>query len=102
MRPFVLVAALVWTLAAGGALAARPAVQLPDRIRLVAETRPAAGKPLGAVLKAIGERHPGRALDARLTEQGGRPLYRIKWLGDDGKVREVIADARTGQILRIR
>ncbi|MGH6943863.1 MAG: PepSY domain-containing protein, partial [Geminicoccaceae bacterium] len=59
--------------------------------------------PLARVLRAIGQRYPGRALDAQLTERnGGRAVYRIKWLGSDGKVRDVIADARTGRILRVR
>jgi len=59
-------------------------------------------QPLGAVLRAIGERYPGRALDARRIERDGRALYRIKWLGDDGKVREITADAETGAILSVR
>jgi hypothetical protein len=62
----------------------------------------AAQQPLGAVLRAIGERYPGRALDARRIERDGRALYRIKWLGDDGKVREITADAETGAILSVR
>ena len=59
-------------------------------------------QPLGAVLRAIGQRYPGRALDARRIERDGRALYRIKWLGDDGKVREIMADAQTGDILSVR
>jgi hypothetical protein len=66
-------------------------------VSLIAEQQP-----LGAVLRAIGERYPGHALDARRIERDGRALYRIKWLGDDGKVREVIADAATGAILSVR
>jgi uncharacterized iron-regulated membrane protein len=58
--------------------------------------------PLGQVLRAIADRFPGRALDAQRTERGGRQVYRIKWLGDDGKVREVLADARSGEILSVR
>lgn len=59
-------------------------------------------QPLDAVLRSIGERFPGRALEARQIERDGRALYRIKWLGDDGKVRDVLADATTGEILRVR
>ena len=58
--------------------------------------------PLGQVLRAIAARFPGRALAAEQAEQGGRPVYRIKWLGDDGKVRDILADARSGEILRVR
>ena len=59
-------------------------------------------QPLGKVLRRIEERYPGRALDAELIEREQSPIYRIKWLGEDGKVREVTADARTGRILEVR
>lgn len=58
-------------------------------------------KPLAQVLDTIGKRFPGRALDAELVE-GGSPTYRVKWLGDDGKVREVTSDAKNGKILDVR
>jgi uncharacterized membrane protein YkoI len=58
--------------------------------------------PLGQVLRAIADRFPGRALDAQRTERDGRQVYRIKWLGNDGKVREVLADAQSGEILSVR
>jgi uncharacterized membrane protein YkoI len=59
-------------------------------------------QPLGQVLRQIGARYPGRALGAELTGREGTPIYRIKWLGEDGTVREVTADARTGRILAVR
>ena len=59
-------------------------------------------QPLGQVLRRINERYPGRALDAELIERAEPPTYRIKWLGEDGKVREVTADARTGRIIEVR
>jgi uncharacterized membrane protein YkoI len=58
-------------------------------------------KPLAQVLQTIGQRFPGHALDAELVSQG-EPRYRVKWLGEDGKVREITADARSGQILDVR
>jgi uncharacterized membrane protein YkoI len=58
-------------------------------------------KPLAQVLRTIGQRFPGHALDAELIRQG-EPRYRVKWLGEDGKVREITADARSGQILDVR
>ena len=58
-------------------------------------------KPLAQVLDTIGKRFPGRALDAELVRQD-KPTYRVKWLGDDGKVREVTADARSGDIIDVR
>jgi uncharacterized membrane protein YkoI len=59
-------------------------------------------QPLGKVLRRIEERYPGRALDAQLIEREQSAIYRIKWLGEDGKVREITADARTGRILEVR
>jgi uncharacterized membrane protein YkoI len=59
-------------------------------------------QPLGRVLRAIEQSYPGRALDAELSEGAEPPVYRIKWLGEDGKVREVRVDARTGRILEVR
>jgi len=58
-------------------------------------------KPLAQVLQTIGQRFPGHALDAELVGQG-EPRYLVKWLGEDGKVREITADARSGQILDVR
>jgi uncharacterized membrane protein YkoI len=59
-------------------------------------------QPLGRVLRQIEQRYPGRALDAELIGQAEPPVYRIKWLGEDGKLREVRVDARTGRILEVR
>jgi uncharacterized membrane protein YkoI len=59
-------------------------------------------QPLGRVLRQIEQRYPGRALDAELIERAEPPVYRIKWLGEDGKVREVRVDARAGRILEVR
>lgn len=70
-----------------------------DAERVVAQ---ADAVPLDQVLRAIAGRFPGRALAAERAEQGGRQVYRIKWLGNDGKVREVLADARSGEILSVR
>jgi uncharacterized membrane protein YkoI len=58
-------------------------------------------KPLAQVLQTISQQFPGHALDAELVGQG-EPRYRVKWLGEDGKVREITADAKSGQILDIR
>jgi len=93
MRSFALALGLVLVAAApvpGAAVAQRVAAEDTAVI------------PLGRVLHAIAERFPGHALDAALVERDGRPVYRIKWLGRDGKVRDILADARTGEILRVR
>ncbi|MGI9418880.1 MAG: PepSY domain-containing protein [Geminicoccaceae bacterium] len=56
-------------------------------------------KPLESVLAAIDRRLPGRALDARMVEWQGRQAYAIRWIGDDGQVRDITADAVSGDIL---
>ena len=88
-------------LVCGLAAAAGPAwPAAPGRGTLMAQAEGV--QPLGKVLRQIQERYPGRALDAQLIEREQSPIYRIKWLGEDGKVREVTADARTGRILEVR
>ena len=85
----------------GLAAAAGPASSAPSAgRRVVAQAEDV--QPLGKVLRRIEERYPGRALDAELIERERSPIYRIKWLGEDGQVREVTADARTGRILEVR
>jgi uncharacterized membrane protein YkoI len=91
----------VVVLVCGLAAAVSPAWPAPSRPGpVIAQAEDV--QPLGKVLRQIGKRYPGRALDAQLIERGDPPVYRIKWLGEDGKVREVTADARTGRILEMR
>jgi uncharacterized membrane protein YkoI len=58
--------------------------------------------PLESVLAAIERRLPGRALGARLVESRGRELYKIRWMGENGKVHDITADAASGDILSQR
>lgn len=81
---------------------AAPPGAMAERGRQLLVAQAGDTKPLGAVLSQIGKRYPGRALDARKIERGGAPAYAIKWLGEDGQVREIVADARTGKILDMR
>jgi uncharacterized membrane protein YkoI len=91
-RVLALILALDWmSLAVAGA--AEPATLLLAQADDV--------KPLAQILETIGQRFPGHALDAQLDKQG-EPTYRVKWLGEDGKVREVTADARSGKIIDVR
>jgi uncharacterized membrane protein YkoI len=83
------------------AVATSPAWSAPSRLGLVVAQAENV-QPLGQVLRQIGARYPGRALGAEMTGREGTPIYRIKWLGEDGTVREVTADARTGRILAVR
>ena len=71
-----------------------------DRARSAVQAGEA--QPLGAILPAIEQRYPGRALSADIAERGGNLIYRIKWLGNDGQVRDITVDARTGRIVNVR
>ena len=56
--------------------------------------------PLSDVTARIGAQIPGRLLDAGLEDDGGRAVYRVRWAARDGRRLDIIADARTGAILR--
>jgi uncharacterized membrane protein YkoI len=100
MRRVLVILALGCTWASGGAWPPGVATATePPGILLLAQAEDV--KPLAQVLKTIAERFPGRALDAALVKQG-EPTYRVKWLGEDGKVREVTSDAKSGKILDVR
>jgi len=76
----------------------------PAPSRLVEDRHRSAkqAKPLEAVIEAIRRRLPGRALDARLVEWRGREAYEIRWMGENGKVKDITADAVSGKILNER
>lgn len=58
-------------------------------------------RPLAQVLGDLQRRNPGRQLDAGIERGlGGRPVYRVRWAGRNGRRIDYIVDARTGAILR--
>ena len=56
--------------------------------------------PLGRVIEDIRRRTPGRQLDAGLEYQGGRQVYRLRWLTPSGRRIDYLIDAATGQVVR--
>ena len=56
--------------------------------------------PLSEVISRINAQIPGRLLDTGIEDEGGRAVYRVRWAARDGRRLDVIADARTGDILR--
>ena len=53
-----------------------------------------------AILRQAEERYPGaRLLEAELEDDDGELIYEIELLTDDGVVRELEIDARTGRVL---
>jgi hypothetical protein len=55
--------------------------------------------PLGRVIAGIRERTPGRQLDTGLEYQGGRAVYRVRWITARGRRVDFLVDAASGAIL---
>ncbi len=59
--------------------------------------------PLGQAIEAVRRRAPGRELDAGLeTGPNGRPVYRVRWAGQDGRRQDYLVDAGTGAVLGVQ
>lgn len=54
---------------------------------------------LSRVIAIINQRMPGRVLDAGLESRGGRQVYRVRWLTQDGRRLDFLVDAATGVIV---
>ncbi len=59
-------------------------------------------KSLGQILPGIRQRFPGRLLDARLVGSPNSYTYRLKWLGQGGRVMWISVDARSGRIIGVQ
>lgn len=53
--------------------------------------------PLYDALRRLGTRYPGRVINIDLQSEGRRLVYRFKVKGEDGNVRKVLMDAKTGK-----
>lgn len=114
MKVHVLILFSIAGIAAGGSLCAAEGLVFPgfgepggvsgasslvaDQSRSLAPKQ-AQPKPLETVLQAIQQSLPGRALGARLVDRRGRQAYEIRWMGDNGKVSDITADAMSGEIV---
>ncbi|MDH3658796.1 MAG: hypothetical protein OEU92_02010 [Alphaproteobacteria bacterium] len=78
-------------------IAPAPSKLIDDQPRAVERA-----KPLESVLETIRRRLPGRALGARLVQWRGRDAYEIRWMGENGVVHDITADAVSGDILAER
>jgi uncharacterized membrane protein YkoI len=58
--------------------------------------------PLATVRRTVRSRVPGEALHARLCLDSDRLIYLLTVLPRDGKVRRVMVDARSGNVISIR
>jgi hypothetical protein len=58
--------------------------------------------PLGQAIEAVRRRAPGRELDAGLEPgPNGRPVYRLRWAGQNGRRQDYMVDAETGAVLGV-
>jgi hypothetical protein len=55
--------------------------------------------PLGQVIEGIQRRAPGRQLDAGIEYDGGRAIYRVRWITLRGRRIDFLVDAASGAIL---
>jgi uncharacterized membrane protein YkoI len=58
--------------------------------------------PLKQILAAVRGSFPGEVLDASLFESDGTMFYRIKILGPDNRVVELIVNAQTAEVVSQR
>ncbi|HEY2048819.1 MAG TPA: PepSY domain-containing protein [Caulobacteraceae bacterium] len=55
--------------------------------------------PLGRVIDSLERRSPGRQLDAGIEYDGGRPVYRVRWITNHGRRIDFLVDAVTGAVI---
>ena len=89
------IAAFALLLAADG-LRADDDQELARRLRKEGRIRP-----LAEIVEAVQAKAPGKVLEVEFEVERGVYIYEIKILAPDGRVREIEADAATGEILKI-
>jgi hypothetical protein len=55
--------------------------------------------PLGHVIESLERREPGRQLDAGIEYDGGRAVYRVRWITVHGRRIDFMVDAVTGAVI---
>ncbi|MBS1191091.1 MAG: hypothetical protein H6R10_2883 [Rhodocyclaceae bacterium] len=98
--PRALIAALVLALAGAGPGLADDRHD-HDRARQALE----AGEilPLQTILERVERSYPGQAMEVELERRGGAGwFYEIKQLCSDGRLRKIVVDARSGEVLAVR
>lgn len=58
--------------------------------------------PLKDILLRVQQAYPGQILKAELDDEDGIVVYELKILSSDGRVVEVVYDARTGALLKAK
>jgi len=56
--------------------------------------------PLSRILDRVEREFGGELLEAELESRHGEPVYEIKLIGGDGRMRKLLYDARDGRLLK--
>jgi len=75
----------------------RPGMREHDAVRAIRQRGDILS--LDRILQAAREQHPGRVLESELEQKDGRYVYEVELVDDQGRVREMKFDARTGEML---
>jgi len=70
-----------------------------DQDQARAAVRAGRQMPLARVIQMIQARTPGQLLNASTADEGGKPVYRVQWRQQNGRVVVFIVDAETGAML---
>ncbi len=81
---------------------AAPAFADSDQDRARAAVESGEVKPLGAILKAVRQKYKGQVLDTQLLDMGGRWVYRVRFLTQDGQALDIGVDGRSAQIIDVQ
>lgn len=107
LRRAVIAAVLVLGLAAPG-MAHAQRQDPPETVGKAASERQQAARrgveegrlvPLPQVISSINRRTPGRNLDANITREGDKQVYRVPWVTTDGRRIDYVVDAVTGVVI---
>ena len=55
---------------------------------------------LEVILQKLQAHYPGKVLEVELEQKTGQIIYEVEILGQNGVVRELYVDAKTGDVLR--
>jgi len=61
-------------------------------------------QPLSQIMAKVSPRYPGKLLNAQLKNRGDKNqwIYRLRILTGQGKVTELVVDAKSGRVLQVR
>jgi len=93
--------AILFALAASDGVAARSRDRDDDQDAARAALQRGEVLPIARILELVGQHLPGDVVEVELDTRKGRLTYEIKVLTPQGRVRELVLDARTGAYIAI-